>query len=105
MHTLNCVRLFDPLDCSPPGSSVHGISQAGILEWVAIFSSRGSSQTKDQNLHLLHLLLWQADSLPWCHLGSSYLTTYFSKSLEDTLRPKKSQAIISSKGRKLGLLT
>ena len=34
---------FDPLDCSLPGSSVHEISQAGILEWVAISFSRGSS--------------------------------------------------------------
>ena len=33
----------DPMDCSPPGSSVCGISQARILEWVAIFFSRGSS--------------------------------------------------------------
>ena len=38
-----CPTLCDPLDCSPPGSSSHGISQAGILEWVAISSSRGSS--------------------------------------------------------------
>ena len=33
----------DPMDCSPPGPSVHGISQARILEWVAISFSRGSS--------------------------------------------------------------
>ena len=38
----------DPLDCSPPGSSVHGILQARILEWVAISSSRGSSQSRDE---------------------------------------------------------
>ena len=38
-----CPTLCDPLDCSPPGSSVHGIIQARMLEWVAIFSSRGSS--------------------------------------------------------------
>ena len=37
------------MDCSPPGSSVHGISQARILEWVAMPSSRGSSQPKDQS--------------------------------------------------------
>ena len=36
------------MDCSPPGSSVHGIFQARILEWVAISSSRGSSRSKDQ---------------------------------------------------------
>ena len=33
----SCLTLCDPLDCSPPGSSVHGIFQARILEWVAIF--------------------------------------------------------------------
>ena len=36
------------MDCSPPGSSVHGISQARILEWVAMPSSRGSSQLSDR---------------------------------------------------------
>ena len=42
-----CVQLFVTLDCSSPGSSVHGIIQASILEWVAIFSSRGSSQPQE----------------------------------------------------------
>ena len=42
-----CLTLCDPMDCSPPGSSVHGIFQARILEWVAISSSRGSSQPRD----------------------------------------------------------
>jgi len=37
----------DPMDCSPPGSSIHGILQARILEWVAISFSRGSSQSRD----------------------------------------------------------
>ena len=39
--------LCDPMDCSPPGSSVHGISRAIILEWVAISFSRESSQPRD----------------------------------------------------------
>ena len=39
--------LCHPMDCSPPGSSVHGILQAGILEWVALPSSRGSSPPRD----------------------------------------------------------
>ena len=39
----SCLALCDPMDCRPPGSSVHGILQARILEWVAIPSSRGSS--------------------------------------------------------------
>ena len=44
----SCPTLCNPVDCSPPGSSVHGISQARILEWVAISYSRGSSQARDQ---------------------------------------------------------
>ena len=39
----------DPMDYSPPGFSVHGISQAGILEWVAISSSRGPSWPRERN--------------------------------------------------------
>ena len=42
----SCPILCDPMDCSPPGSSVHGISQARILEWVAIPFSRGSSRPR-----------------------------------------------------------
>ena len=44
----SCPTLCDCMDCSPPGSSVHGISQAGILEWVAIPCSRGSSRPRNQ---------------------------------------------------------
>ena len=44
----SCLTLWDPMECSPPGSSVHGISQARILEWVAMPSSRGSSQPRDR---------------------------------------------------------
>ena len=46
--------LWDPMDCSPPGSSVHGISQARIREWVAIPFSRGSSWPRNMNLGLPH---------------------------------------------------
>ena len=49
IQLLSRVWLCDPTDCSPPGSSVHGILQARILEWVAISSSRGSSWPRDQN--------------------------------------------------------
>ena len=59
--------LCDPWDHSPPDSSVHGIFQARILEWVAIFFSRGYSRPRGLNLHLL---LWQVDSSPLSHLGS-----------------------------------
>ena len=48
VQSLSRFQFFsDPMDCSPPVSSVHGISQAGKLEWVAISSSRGSSQPRD----------------------------------------------------------
>ena len=43
-----CPTLRGPMDCSPAGSSVHGILQARILEWVTMPSSRGSSQPRDQ---------------------------------------------------------
>ena len=59
---LSCVRLFNPMDCSPSGSSVRRVFQARILEWVAISFSRESSQPRDGTRHLLHLLHWQADS-------------------------------------------
>ena len=48
MHAQLCPILCSPMDCSPPGSSVHGISQARILEWVAIPFSMGSSQPRDR---------------------------------------------------------
>ena len=44
----SCLTLGDPIDCSPPGSSVHGILQARTLEWVAMPSSRESSWCRDQ---------------------------------------------------------
>ena len=46
--TKSCLTVYDPMDCCPPGSSVHGILQARILEWVVMPSSKGSSQFKDQ---------------------------------------------------------
>ena len=55
-----CLTLCDPMDCSSPGSSVHGILQARILEWVAIPFSRDSSQPSvEPSSPTL-----QADSLP-----------------------------------------
>ena len=63
----SCPSLCDPLDYSPPVSSVHGIFQARILEWVAFSFSRGSFPTQGFNPGLLH---WQEDSLPLCYLGS-----------------------------------
>ena len=70
------VRLFcDPMDCSPPGSSVHGILQARTLEWVAVPSSRGSSWPRDREAHVSYIscigkqVLYQL-----CHLGNPLIT-------------------------------
>ena len=52
--------LWDPMDCSLPGSSVHGILQTRILEWVAISSSRGSSPPRDWTCVSYIYVHWQA---------------------------------------------
>ena len=57
-----CPTVWDPMDCSLPGSSVHGIFQARVLEWVAISFSRGSSQprywTWVSHIACRHFTLW-----------------------------------------------
>ena len=60
----SCPSLCEPVDCSPSGSSVHGILQARILEWMAISFSRGSSRPRDGTR-----VFWQ-DYLPLSHQGS-----------------------------------
>ena len=49
-----CLTLCNPMDGSPPGSSVHGILQARVLEWVAILFSRGEFPPRDQTQVFLH---------------------------------------------------
>ena len=69
----SCMTSFNTMDCSPPGSSVHGILQAWILEWLAILFSQGVFLTQGPVSPAL-----QADSLPFEPLGkplSSLLTT------------------------------
>ena len=60
--TQSCPTLCNPVDCSPPGSTVHGILQARILEWVTISFSRGSSWPRDRTQvpHIggRHFYLW-----------------------------------------------
>ena len=63
--------LCDPMHYSPPGSSVHGVFPARILEQVAISYSKGSSRPRDRT-HISCLLRWQVDSLPLCHLTDSF---------------------------------
>ena len=67
----SCATLCDPMDRSPPDSSVHGILQTRILEWVAMPSFRGSSQSGDQTHICLCLLHCRPTLYPLSHLGSS----------------------------------
>ena len=66
----SCLTLCDSMDCSPLGSSVHGILQARIVEWVAMCCSRGSSQPRDRTRVfctgrqiLYHWGTWEAGAL------------------------------------------
>ena len=82
----NCSIVSDssnPMDCSPPGSSIHGIFQARVLEWGAIAFSEGywngllfPSPGDLPNPCLLLLLHCQADSLPLSHQESPWKATY-----------------------------
>ena len=65
----SCPTLCGPMYCSLPGSCVHGILQERILDWVTISFSRASSWPRDRTPVSLHLLHWQADSLPSESLG------------------------------------
>ena len=70
MCAQSCLNLCDPMDCSLPGSSVHGIIPTRILEWIAIFSSTGSSRPRDPTYNscssctgrqiLYHCVTWEA---------------------------------------------
>ena len=74
MFTLSaqlCPTLCDPMDCSPPGSSVHEILQARILEWVTIFLLQGIFPTQGYNQCLLHC---QVCSLPLAPPGKPKVT-------------------------------
>ena len=75
----SCLTLWKPMDYSPPGSSVHGILQVRILEWVVVPTSRGSSRPGDQThvcLHLLHCrwLLYLLSSLGYPSLSTHHPT-------------------------------
>ena len=89
-----CLSLCDPMDCSLPGSSVHGISQVRIQEWVAISFFKGFSQPRNRTYIsciscigrwlLYHCTTWEAKiyyhiSFKWLNLPKSNLHTFFKK--------------------------
>ena len=63
-----CPTLRDPMDCSPPGSSIHGTSQARVLEWVAIAFSKLNSLTAFK--------LWAVEENGWWECGVQSLITF-----------------------------
>ena len=82
----SCLTLCDPIDWSLPGSFVHGILQARILEWVAIPSSRGSSPPRDQILISKFYLQWHMGSLPLVPPGKpDYVLLIFIYSASSTV--------------------
>ena len=66
----SCPTLCNPMDCSPPGSSVQGILQARILEWVSMLSSRVSSQPGDRTCISCVSCIDRQVLYHWHHLGS-----------------------------------
>ena len=85
----SCPTLCDPMDCSPPRSSVHGISQARILERVALSYSRGSPQIRDVSCTGRWIpycwATWEAPMPPYFSLFISMEITYFLEVLYETL--------------------
>ena len=69
----SCLTLCNPMDLCLSDSSVYGILQAGIVEWVAMSSSSGLFLTQGSNPHLFCLLHWQAVSLPVVLPGKPFL--------------------------------
>ena len=76
----SCLTLCNPMECSPPGSSIHGILQARILEWVAISFSRGSSRPRDwtQVSHIAgrSFNLWPTREAHYSLLHVNYFSIY-----------------------------
>ena len=75
-----CWLFYDPVDCSLPDSSDHGISQARVLEWVAIFFSRGSSRPREQT-HVSYLagefFTTEPPGKPRISISKRFLTVVF----------------------------
>ena len=100
-----CPNLCDPVYCSPPGSSVHGIFQVRVVEWVSISFSRGSSQPRDRTQVycigmwiLNHWATWEALLHCWkCNLAQP-LWSFLKK-----LKLPYDSAYISKKKKKYNI--
>ena len=76
----SCPTLCNPIDCSLPGSSVHGTFQARVLEWVVIPSPRRSSQPRGRT-RVSHISCIQVGSLPLVPPGKPLISVYLSSKL------------------------
>ena len=77
----SCLMLRRPLDCSLPGSSIHGICQARMLEWVAMSCSRQSSWPRDRTCISCVSCIGRWVLYNYCHLGSPQISREFLKLL------------------------
>ena len=110
LHQL-CLALWDPIDCSQPGSSVRGISQARILEWVTMHSSRGSFWSRDRTGIAYVPCTGRWILYHECYLGSSLTIVGRLKSPQPWLQwktslsstPKESNTALSLSPQILGL--
>ena len=91
----SCPTLCDPTDCSPPGSSVHGIFHARVLEWVAISYSRGSSWPRDQAR--VSCVSWTGRWILYHSL--SHLEAHKAPTLQEKLIKKNVNKKFTVKGR------
>ena len=69
-----CLTLCNPMDCSPPGSSVHGVLQARILEWIAMPFSRGQYNITYEFMSELSIILFWSVCLSLCQYHTILIT-------------------------------
>ena len=103
----SCSTLCDSKDCSPPGSSVHEIFQARILEWVSISFSRGSSQAWDRTCVsctgrqiLYHWATWEV----LCIQGASAFSEVAIKAMQETKYSKHFVCLLAGCAMACGIL-
>ena len=86
LSSFSHVQLCDPVDCSPPDSSVHGILQARRLEWVAVSSCRGSSRPRDwTRVSYLSFIVKQV-------LYHCYCCCWVASVMSDSVQPQRPQS-------------
>ena len=91
-----CPTVCDPMDCSLPGSSVHGILQARILEWVTISFSRGSSSWPRDRTRLHAMISLTILILAQCLIQVSYFSTLELKEMVQSADRTNLQKLSSS---------